>query len=472
MNILYVSSIIKKDSSIAALRPRAHIDYLNRKGHSVSVVYSETNRPDPTYSIPDMVEEYVVPQEDEMERNIYSKMHKCTHLLKRRERKGNPDAKAIIENVNSISNQRIRNNKTSMRGAQWLKSKRKYLISYITYRIYIHAAKAWANNVVLLQKKLGKHYDIVVTSYDPLGNFFCGILALKMGIADHWICDLRDTMHDGKKRIVPYVDRIMKAYERRAARLSDYITVVSNGQKDMLIDVIGNKSNVSDKVRVVYSGFTPKSTASAPPLDGVMRIVYTGTIYENVQDASMLFKAISQLIQKHQINRRNIEVIYAGQSSNELVEQAKKYDLEEIVINHGLISRIDLGTIQDRADCLLLLTSNDTRSRGILTGKFLEYMGLGKPIIAITTGDLANGEVTSLIQTMNLGVAAEYLSEKEDLPLLCDYIKEQYDRKASGQQVFFNPVLEKVGRFENDSVCSELERLCQNIKAHMKSNNR
>lgn len=62
---------------------------------------------------------------------------------------------------------------------------------------------------------------------------------------------------------------------------------------------------------------------------------------------------------------------------------AAQYALQSIVQVHDSIPYKEALRAQREADVLLLLLWNDPREKGIYTGKLFEYIGAGRPILAI-----------------------------------------------------------------------------------------
>ena len=63
---------------------------------------------------------------------------------------------------------------------------------------------------------------------------------------------------------------------------------------------------------------------------------------------------------------------------------------------------------QQRSKVLLLLVNNTKNAKGILTGKFFEYMASGTPILAIGPVD---GDLAEIIHETNTGLISEFNDE-------------------------------------------------------------
>ena len=75
---------------------------------------------------------------------------------------------------------------------------------------------------------------------------------------------------------------------------------------------------------------------------------------------------------------------------------------------------------QKKADILLLLASPKEVSRGVLTGKFFEYMAAGKPILCI--GGKSNFDIGKILRSTKIG----QIFEKNDTKKLEDVLRSTY----------------------------------------------
>ena len=173
----------------------------------------------------------------------------------------------------------------------------------------------------------------------------------------------------------------------------------------------------------------------------------------------MLFKAISELCGDGEISLDKIRFNYAGAEFGTLKSQAQNYSVESILENHGSLSRGDCLTLQANSHFLLLLTFNTKSYTGVFPGIFLEYMLINRPVISLTSGDLAGGEVTEVLREGNLGIAYEEANDAIDYAALKIYIKEQYDRFINTGATEFSPKKSVVERYDWNNLIKKIEDL-------------
>lgn len=325
------------------------------------------------------------------------------------------------------------------------------LIEYDYYRI--------AKRHILKQFNLDS-FDIVISSYGPLSSFLIGRTIKKRGIAPKWLCDFRDNMvFNG----YPYwLNKLFSSYEKSAVKFANAITFVSQGQKNMFI----NNNNVGDlhktKIHTIYNGFE-KELMSISPVEkenDILTFTYTGQLYSGVRDFRLLLHALDDLIKEKLVNKDQIKIIYAGSSSDVLRQQLAGFDnIISSCIDYGMVSREVALRIQTESDILIVLTWNTKKEQGILTGKFFEYLQAEKPIISITSGDLANGELTDIISRANLGIACECITYKDDLLKLKNYILKQYQLMIKSENLAYCPNFEQMKKFHYGTITDNFEKI-------------
>lgn len=233
-----------------------------------------------------------------------------------------------------------------------------------------------------LPKVSNTKWDAVVTTGGPYSVHFIGYALKRRGLADFWCLDWRDLWTDNHIYLGLPLVRIFERYlERMLHKKADVITTVSEPLAAIL------RSKAGDKVTSIYNGFDPDDYKTLPqerifPMDGVFRIVYTGTIYPGKRDPTPLFRAIRLLHEQGELAPSQLQVIMAGHNAN-LTEMAHSEKVEEYLQYAGFVSREDALRMQRDTDALLFLEFEAPGVKGILTGKLFEYLVAGPPIIAV-----------------------------------------------------------------------------------------
>jgi glycosyltransferase involved in cell wall biosynthesis len=86
---------------------------------------------------------------------------------------------------------------------------------------------------------------------------------------------------------------------------------------------------------------------------------------------------------------------------------AKKYGLEDRIIDHGLVSRDKALQLVNSSDIGLVASWNTRNDQGVITGKVYELFLLKKTILCFISGDIANSELRNMIKSANAGYVYE-----------------------------------------------------------------
>jgi glycosyltransferase involved in cell wall biosynthesis len=209
-------------------------------------------------------------------------------------------------------------------------------------------------------------------------------LALR-GHRPAWIADFRDgwTFHPWKP---PYPTRAQtlldRSLERRVVRTADRVAVVERPVGDDFRDRLGVD------VAYVPNGWDPELEADlgpghGPALDpGRVSLVHTGKLSGGWgRHPGTLFEALASLRDQDPALAGRIEVVLAGRLDSHEQELIGGLDLGGMVRHVGQLSRAASIDLQRRADALLMLTSPSLVWE--LPGKFFEYLGAQRPILAL-----------------------------------------------------------------------------------------
>ena len=375
----------------------------------------------------------------------------------------------IISCVNTkLSDKRsdaLHGNKATFKNGQRIKSKHKgrkspYRIVALQFLDIMRSYSWYFQCKNFIKKNIGiNDYDIVISSFGPLGSFLTGMYIKRKSIAKFWISDFRDRMMqiDFPKPInVFYLNKEQKAY-----KYADSILHVSKGTAD----TFAKDLNVSrlDKIHVIANGFERKQLIYEKPDSDVLSFSYTGSLYPNgKRSMKLIFVAIADCIKQGLINEGKIRILCAGRNIEILKEQSETYGINVVEIC-GFVPRQRAQQIQQDSDILIVLTWNEEKGQGIITGKFYEYLSLKKPIIALVSGNLPSAEISSMINDLQVGLSCEEANERTDVDKLKKYILMQYQRKQKGQDLLYKAVDDEVRKYDYVNLTKRLESICNDL---------
>jgi glycosyltransferase involved in cell wall biosynthesis len=239
--------------------------------------------------------------------------------------------------------------------------------------------------------------DTVVTTSPPHSTQLIG-LKLKKNLGIRWIADLRDPWTDiyyyNQFYHTAIAKAIDKAYERKVVENADTLITVSAD----LARIYAGKSitEVQNKIHVIPNGFDESDfpseiyTQEDEPV-----IAYTGTLSDEYD--------LSGFIRAMQDSASGLGLRFVGK-----VSPGQQQLLSNLSVKTEYIAHVPhQASIQHlmKARILLLVIPKVSNNRGILTGKFFEYLASGKPILAIGPTD---GDLAVLIKTTSCGAMFDY----------------------------------------------------------------
>ena len=308
-----------------------------------------------------------------------------------------------------------------------------------------------------------KNFDYVITSYGDAFSLFAGQYYHKYHKETPWIFDIRDAVC--RYKFTPcYVSWIAKIFERQIWRNADCILGVSKGICRRV------PLKYRKKVHYMTNGYDmPDRDHLSTERLGKRKLVftYTGSMYGGIRDLSVLFKAVREAANKGFIDEEGLVFHYAGNDSAYEIfkSQAQKYELEKNCVTHGKLSHKDTLELQQQSDVLLVASYDYQNNQGgVITGKALEYMSSGKPIIAIIMGDIEQSELANIIRSTKTGFAYEDAHKVEDYDKLYAYLCKLYKEFAEAGKIENNPDKKELRKYDYRNLCKRLIKILNQIE--------
>lgn len=424
--VLIVSYLFAPQNKVGGIRPTKISRYLFRSGYSVSVF---TASPD-----------------DQMYRIIHIGNDEDNNTIEQKKTEVIND----LQNASKVNT--IPGNRRSKMRHEFGILYRQLLKNMNSYR-FIRQFKRCAKS-----KKIDiNSYDVIFTTFGPIGNVLIGLYVKKHYPKVKWLCDFRDPM------VTDLTPALLKPLYRfiqnRSCKLADSIIAVSKGYLERICNgkyrekayMIPNGYDVDD---MIYSINVEESR-------DVINITYVGALYEGKRDLSPIFHALRELIDEGTISSDQICFNYAGSDYQSIYTQARQYNMQGCLKNHGQLSRVECLKLQFSSHFLVLSTWNSKGEEGVFPGKFLEYMLIKKPVISIVDGNLPNSEVSQVMREGKLGFVYESVSENIDYPKLKEYIKSQYCSFLSGRGICFSPDISTIERYDYRAIIKQIEGLIE-----------
>lgn len=385
--ILFIAYSFYPDNAIEAVRPTKLVKYLKKNRNcSCDVVTVETDYPKQKFSNDDIYYD-----------NIY---------------KVNVNNKTLEDQ--SKNDNKI-NRETKKKYYRMLpKFVREILMMFLNYMYYFKAKK------ILRKIDLSK-YDAVFSTYGPEFSHLTASYVKKKNKDIIWIADFRDPVYNPL-----FHSRLLKKYKKsfvnKKCKNADFITSVStdsikslHSKKQNQVITLNNGYDLEDYERNKVNKFQK------------FTFLTIGNLYEGERSVIPVIQAVKELINKGKINADNVQFAYIGNKSDSLAEELAKFNLENLLLDMGYVTRDESIRIQSKSHILLLPSWNYKNYEGVIPGKFYEFLVSGTPMIAVIEGNKSNSELRRYIRDTNSGVSYENDTKENDFLLIKKYIKDIYN---------------------------------------------
>lgn len=244
--------------------------------------------------------------------------------------------------------------------------------------------------------------DAILTDGPPHTNTVIGLrIAQKFNIP--WLADFQDpwTQVDyyPHMKIGKRADKKHRALEQEVFKTAAKTTIASPSWKYEL-EKIGAKN-----VGVIYYGFDETDFRTFTPKKGVTLNIFHGGLFGEDRKPSHFLRALSELLKNYPQLKDTVRLRLAGEVDATIVEEIKKYELEDNTDLMGMIPRKEVISELEIASLLLLPINKADNAKGRVPGKLFELLRSHKPILVLGPDD---GDVKSIVETKKKGRSFEY----------------------------------------------------------------
>ena len=302
---------------------------------------------------------------------------------------------------------------------------------------------------------MNRRFDVVLSSYGPLSSHRIAGRLKEKGIAGQWIADFRDPVAMSFR----WQAGMARRYVRKVGDQADGLNAVSRG----VLQTLG----FQDHGRSIPNGFDREDMEHLRPLSlpgsPLLRFAYCGQIYEGRRDLTPFFTILGRMLQEGVLQPEEVQVLYAGAEGTIMAAQARTAGAEHVVCDVGGIDRAQALALQQHADVLLMASWNTRSETGLLTGKLLEYMMIGKPVICCMSGDMPGSETKRIMEGTGLGFCWEQACEERDSPALEEYLHTIIRHARQGKPNGPKRRADAVERYAYPQIAGEFSRWMQEM---------
>lgn len=246
-----------------------------------------------------------------------------------------------------------------------------------------------------------KGYHIIYSSFRPMADHYIAYLSKMFHKNRLWIADFRD---------LPYYDSISDVYIfpkfqmfllKRIISKADYVTTISEGLKTFFDTYNNNVIVLRNGINTLH-----EPIAYENELDK-FTITYTGSFYGKKRNPELLFKVLSNLVLKNKIDLDKLNLIYAGKDSEVWKKYADLNSLKSAITIKGIVSIKEATELQQNTHINVLFSWATKNQKGILTGKFYEYLNAQKKLLVIIKGE-QDFEFEKMVNELKIGKVFYY----------------------------------------------------------------
>ncbi len=248
--------------------------------------------------------------------------------------------------------------------------------------------------------------DVIFSTSGPVTNHLIG-QTLAKEFPCKWIIDFRDPWTQNMHRSgIGWRDRLEERMEANVMKQADAVTTVTATFAQNFRKKYGDAIR---RLELIYNGFDREDFLDLQPnlvQEGKFHAVYAGILYQK-RNPRLLLRAIKELIDEGLVDRNEIVLSFAGvfdyPGYSENADCVRELGLEDVVSVLGNLKHKEALGLMKGADVLLLIGDVTPNAGAYIPGKLYEYMGIGKPVLALNMP----GEATEIIQQFQLGQVAD-----------------------------------------------------------------
>ena len=292
-----------------------------------------------------------------------------------------------------------------------------HIAAFIRGNFFIPDARVnWAKSAIKEALRIVKSHKIekIITTGPPHSTHLIG-LNLKKQHNLKWIADFRDPWTDifyvKSFYRLSFAKKKDKLFERKVLSNANAIitTTSENFQKDLQ-----SKISINQNFFKIYNGYDSdlfKKIKKRKNKD--FQIVFTGLLTENHPYKEFIESFIKFLKKDPKVN---VKIILAGSISEKILNEFNRISNIEF---HGYINHQDAVNLMIDGNILLNFMYKQEKNTTMISGKLIEYMATGNPVLMI--GD-KKSEASKLLskQTYNL------TADPKETKIISNFIKLNY----------------------------------------------
>lgn len=317
-----------------------------------------------------------------------------------------------------------------------------------------------------LKKELARHPVDVIVSTGPPHSMHLIARKVSKATGIPWVADFRDPwtkMYNFKYMgYSALVESIHKRLEKKVLKEANAVVTVTNtiaAEFEKIINegnlaqngnITNNNVNLNQvsqdgyatkRVHVITNGFDPADflDVKIEPEEG-FTITYTG-LFVKTQNPTTLWKILGERCSSNAKFANDLKIRLIGHTDSSILSSIHKNGLDKNLLSMEYTVHNQVVEWQRKARVLLLAGGKEPESKGILTGKFFEYMAAARPILGFGP---KGGDMDIALEESGCGTMFDY----QDREGVTAFIEEQYRLFEAGKTPIIKGKIEAYSRIE------------------------
>lgn len=294
------------------------------------------------------------------------------------------------------------------------------LLLWVRGNFFIPDARVfWIKPSVDFLKNYVEKHEIrtIITTGPPHSLHLIGLRLKQRNEQLNWIADFRDPWttigYHTDLKLTKSSKKKHEALESSVLQQADKIITTSYTTKEEF----AHKTN--KPIKVITNGYL--NLASEPQtLSPKFSLAHIGSLLSG-RNPEVLWETLSQICYESPEFSNDLELVLAGIVSKEVIQSIQSAGLQDALQLKGYLSHKQAIALQQNSQVLLLLEIDAQKTKGIIPGKFFEYMAANRPILAMGP---KGWDVARLVKETETGRFFEY----SDQPELKQYILDCYQK--------------------------------------------
>jgi len=266
------------------------------------------------------------------------------------------------------------------------------------------ARKFWIKpSVKFLTKYLKDNHIDVVVSTGPPHSMHLIALKLKQKLNIKWVADFRDpwTNIDFYKdlRLTRCSDKKHKKLEVQVLTEADVVMSVGETMGEEL------KQLGAKNIHTITNGYDTEDIPEIrPDLDDDFSIVHVGSINRD-RNHEIFWQAVQELVTENEIFKQKLVLKFIGKLDHDVFKHVENKSLTNNFKHVEYIAHKQVMTELMKARLLYLPINNTPNVKGIVTGKFFEYLAAKRPLLVIGSKE---SDIQKIMDLSNSGLVFDF----------------------------------------------------------------